>query len=48
MRELPNWLVVLIMLLVCLIFILFVMSDIPQKAVENVKVIIKVIWGTIA
>jgi len=48
MRELPNWVVVLIILLICLIFILLVMFDIPQKAIENVKVIIKVIWGSIA
>jgi len=48
MRELPNWLIVLIILMICLVFILLVMFGIPQKAVEDVKIWIKVIWGTIA
>jgi hypothetical protein len=48
MRELPNWVILLIILFVCLIFILFIMFDIPRKAVENVKIFVEVVWSTIA
>jgi len=48
MREIPNWVILLIMLLICVVFILLIFFNIPQKAVEKVKVWVKVIWGTIA
>jgi hypothetical protein len=48
MRELPNWVILLIILFVCLIFILLIMFNIPQKAVEKVKVFVEVVWSTIA
>ncbi|MDI6825809.1 MAG: hypothetical protein QMD36_01280 [Candidatus Aenigmarchaeota archaeon] len=48
MRELPNWVILLIILLICLVFVILIMFGIPQKAVEKLKIWVRVIWGTIA
>jgi hypothetical protein len=48
MRELPNWIILLILLLMGLVFILLVMFGVPQKAVEKLKIIIKVVWGAVS
>jgi len=48
MREMSNWVIALILLLMCLAFILLVMCGVPQAAVERVKIFIKVIWGAIS
>jgi len=48
MREMSNWVIALILLLMCLAFTLLVMYGVPQAAVERVKIFIEVIWGAIS
>lgn len=47
MKELPNWVFILIILLMGLALILFVFLGLPQKLIEKCKIIIRVIWGVI-
>lgn len=46
--NLPNWVILLLILFVCLIFVLLVMFNIPQKVVKEVKILVEVIWSTVA